>query len=311
MPENNPNPVVVAIGNDHLESALRYAVAEAARVGTGVHLVHAVQHLHDGPEFVLVEETDRDRIGRQTLGVALERTRDLAGDAVPVTCELLNGHPVPAVVSAADDARVIVLEHRDLSRMRRVVTRSIASGVAARARVPVVSVPSSWSADREHAAEETVTVGVDIPDRSEPVLRVAAEAAARRGATLRVVPTWSFPSAYDDIVMTRTEDERWAKRATEEIQTVLDGLGDVMAGVPIRIDAQHAPAADALVEASRESQLLVVGRHDPVVPIGSHLGPVARAVLREAECPVLLADSRPPRHWSLHPRREGERASSR
>ena len=141
MPENNPNPVVVAIGNDHLESALRYAVAEAARVGTGVHLVHAVQHLHDGPEFVLVEETDRDRIGRQTLGVALERTRDLAGDAVPVTCELLNGHPVPAVVSAADDARVIVLEHRDLSRMRRVVTRSIASGVAARARVPVVGGP--------------------------------------------------------------------------------------------------------------------------------------------------------------------------
>ena len=36
------------------------------------------------------------------------------------------------------------------------------------------------------------------------------------------------------------------------------------------------------------------------VPIGSHIGPVARAVLREATCPVLLATPRPHRA-AYHP----------
>ena len=39
--------------------------------------------------------------------------------------------------------------------------------------------------------------------------------------------------------------------------------------------------------------MLVVGRHDPVVPLGSHLGPVTRTVLNHAACPVLVIDPRP------------------
>ena len=55
-------------------------------------------------------------------------------------------------------------------------------------------------------------------------------------------------------------------------------------------------AIEAILEASHGAQLLVIGRHDPLVPVGSHVGPVARAVLREATCPVLLASPR------AHPR---------
>ena len=72
----------------------------------------------------------------------------------------------------------------------------------------------------------------------------------------------------------------------------------------MQIEARHAYAADALIEASRETTLLVIGRHDPLVPIGSHLGPIARAVLREAECPVLLVDPRPARGWRRHPQED-------
>ena len=55
----------------------------------------------------------------------------------------------------------------------------------------------------------------------------------------------------------------------------------------------------------RTSHLLVLGRHDPAIPIGSHLGPVARAVLRDAACPVLLADPRPRTHRPTHRRSPG------
>jgi nucleotide-binding universal stress UspA family protein len=143
-------------------------------------------------------------------------------------------------------------------------------------------------------------VGVDIPERAETVLRAAAAEARNRGDVLHVLHTWSFPSAYDDIMLSRPESEEWAARGTGEIGAALDALDDDMTGVPVRIDVRHTFAADALVEASRESELLVIGRHDPLVPIGSHLGPIARAVLGEADCPVLLADPRPARRWKRH-----------
>ena len=76
------------------------------------------------------------------------------------------------------------------------------------------------------------------------------------------------------------------------------------------VEARHAHAGDALIRAARTADVLVIGRHDPLVPVGSHLGPVARAVLRDATCPVLLADPRPRHHWGTHSpaRRRGLRA---
>ena len=70
-----------------------------------------------------------------------------------------------------------------------------------------------------------MTVGVDMPDRCQHVLRAAAAEAASRGATLHVLHAWSFPSPCEAIVMSRTDDEEWARRATVEIQGVFDMLG--------------------------------------------------------------------------------------
>ena len=176
MNEQNPNPVVVAVGHDPIDAALAFAAGEAGRAGCGLHLVHVVHHVAQGPEMTLVGATDVERLGRQTLDAALERARDLV-EGIPVTAELRIGGVVPTLVDMAKDARMIVLERRDLSSMMRVVTRSVSSGVAARARVPVVSVPTHWSSASTHGDFPTVTVGIDVPERAEPVLR----AAARRG----------------------------------------------------------------------------------------------------------------------------------
>jgi len=103
---------------------------------------------------------------------------------VPVTCELLVGGLVPTLVDAAADARMVVIRHPDLVGMRRLVTRSVASGLEAHACVPVVALPSRWS---RPAPRRTVTVGVDMPDRWQHVLRAAVAAAATRAATLHVL----------------------------------------------------------------------------------------------------------------------------
>lgn len=296
MTEQNPHPIVVAVGHGPIEAALAFAAGEAERAGCGLHLIHAVHLLATGPEVPLLEETDLERLGRVALNAAMERAHGIA-EGVPVTAELRIGGVVPTLVDLAADARMIVLERRDLSSMMRVVTRSVSSGVAAHARVPVVSVPTHWSPARNRGAFSTVTVGVDVPERASPVLRAAAAEAKSRGAVLHVLHTWSVPGAYDDIILTRTESEEWVARATASIEAEMGTLEDGLAEVPVRIAARHAYAADALIEAGRETDLLVIGRHDPLLPIGSHLGPIARAVLREAECPVMLVDPRPVRGW--------------
>jgi nucleotide-binding universal stress UspA family protein len=291
MSEQNPHPVVVAVGHDEMYAALEYAAGEVNRLGCGLHLVQFVQVVPDGPETVLVDVTDAQHVGRQRLHAAITRARYLIGDNTTLTSELVLGGVVPALVASARDARVVVLQCRKPSRMRRVVTRSVVSGVAAYAPVPLVAVPASWSVDRDTSSRPSVTVGVDVVERAYEILRAAVDAAQARHATLHVLHAWSFPGASEDIKVARLDGHR-PPPATAEISTALDRLGDLVTGVPVRIDALHLNPVDALVRASRVSDLVVIGRHDPLAPLESHLGPVARAVLAEAACPVLLVDPR-------------------
>ena len=209
MTELDPHPIVVAVGHDPIDSALEFAAAEAARLACGVHLVHVVHRVAQGPESLLVAEADQEQAGRQALKQAEDRVRELVVAEVPVTCELRVGGVVPTLVEVVPEARMIVLQHRDLAHLMRVVTRSVTSGVAAHSRIPVVAVPSGWSPQRTHGEVPTVTVGVDIPDRSQQVLRDAAAEAKRRGATLRVVHAWSFPDPDEDMALSRTDDAKW------------------------------------------------------------------------------------------------------
>ena len=111
---------------------------------------------------------------------------------------------------------------------------------------------------------------------------------------LHVLHTWSFPSAYDDLVMSRTEEAEWLAR-TERRDHRGPGPPRPTRSPTSRCGSTPGTpgAAEALVEASRSSQLVVVGRHDPVMPVGSHVGPVARSLLHASACPVLLVDSHP------------------
>jgi nucleotide-binding universal stress UspA family protein len=259
-----PTPrIVLAVGPDPIDSALVFAVDEARRTGRGLHLVHVVPDLVPaGSESVLMDRVDPMTIGRETLDLVADRARHLAGNDVPVTHELWQGRVVPALVDAVSDPDVtalLVLEHRPRGRWERIVTRSVAGGVAARTVVPIVSVPAGWRPEHD---PPVVTVGVDRPDRAHAVLVAAFDAARARGAELRAVYAWDFPAAYDDLV-TMAEHDRWVASST-------------------------AAVAGALAEVGGGSDLLVLGRHDPLLPFGSHLGSIARAVLHEATCPVLL-----------------------
>ncbi|MBM7506355.1 nucleotide-binding universal stress UspA family protein [Nocardioides salarius] len=297
MSQPTPHPVVVALGEQPADAALAFAVDEARRRGCGVHLLHVVHALPQGPEMVLVQSVDVEAIGRRSLREAFDLCRGMAGETIPVTGRLLLGTVVHELVDAVADleaARMVVLQHRDLSRVRRLVSRSTTSGLAARLHVPLVSVPTGWVAPPDDAAPGLVTAGVDVPHRSDAVLRAAVDAARARGARLELVHSWSLPGLHDDPSLARVHGESIAVQEAEEIRDRLVELGLDLDGLEVEVRTPQSPAAERLVEASEASSLLVVGKHDPMVPLGSHVGPVAGAVLREAQCPVMLVDPHRP-----------------
>src|SRR5687768_15340252 len=100
MTEQNPHPVVVAVGHDPIDAALAFAAGEAVRAGCGLHLVHVVHPLAQGPEMALMAETDLEAAGHQALDAALERARDVVKGA-PVTVQLRVGGVVSTIVDTA------------------------------------------------------------------------------------------------------------------------------------------------------------------------------------------------------------------
>jgi nucleotide-binding universal stress UspA family protein len=278
-------PVVVGVGADEVSAALAYAAEEATRAGCGIHLVHAAQTIPAGAEEA-VASMNVEELGREMLELARKQLATLVADEVPISQELRHGEPVRALVRSATHARMVVLEHHHLSRLARIVNRTVAGGVAAHTRVPVVAVPSGWT--REHA-EQVVVAAVDVPERAGEVLKAATAEARARGASLRVVHAWALPDPYETLYVDKAQARHWAESARADIRAALDRLGDLSVAVDADVRVHRGRAAEWILAESEAAELLVVGRHDPLVPVGSHIGPVARAVLREATCPVLLA----------------------
>lgn len=246
--------VVVAVGPDEqgYEAALVFAVEEARRAGRPLHLVHAAR--------------PGGRRGRSLLRAAMTRAVALvADDDLPVTASLVDhGTLVRALVDSADAGSLTVLQHRRLAPAQRPGTRSVVGGVAARALVPVVAVPEDWTP--RPASDRVVTVGVQDSAEAGTLIRVAASVAARRGARLEVLhASWSGSEP-----------------------TVVGAIGRHL-GQDATLEVQHSPPVVALLDAADRSDLLVLGRRHHLLPQGTHLGPVARAVLDHSRCPVLVA----------------------
>ena len=294
MTDSAPQPVLLAIGPEgDFDAGLRFAAREATTRGCGLVLMLAWHVVPTGPETGELAFTSPETVASRRLRGAAEHAANVLAGQVEVDTLLRRGHVVQTIVEASTDSRLVVLQRRDLSDLRRVVTRSTSSGVAAHAHTPVAVVPEGWTPDDRRNG---VVVGVDVPSRSHAILRQAlTEARARRGP-LRVLHTWWSPGYFDDLDMDREVSRSWADETAAEIQAVVDELRDGTDDVPVEIETHHGRPAQVLVDASRSAGLVVVGRHDPLVPAGSHLGPVARAVLRSAECPVLLVSPAPSAH---------------
>lgn len=137
-----------------------------------------------------------------------------------------------------------------------------------------------------HPARQTIVVGVSGSPASAAALRWAAEEARRRHAALHVVNCWSTePRAYYAPLPgqpTGGEHEH-ARQLAAIVREVLDG-----APPPgLAADAVEGAAERTLVEESASADLLVLG--SAAAGLADHaVGPVIRACLSHAHCPVVV-----------------------
>jgi nucleotide-binding universal stress UspA family protein len=282
LPEN---AIVVGVPTEGGDAALRFAVEEARRSGAPVHLVHVVQ-IPGGELYTGVYEGVVDS-AHAVIESAHRRAKELSDGAVPVTYELADhGWVVGELVARSDNARMVVVEHRDLGRLRRFFTGSRSSGVAARARSAVVTVPAGWHPATGRAP--VVTAAVQHVDEAAELLRAAFEEARQRGAELVVLHAWWLANGYDDMVVDQAVRDDWEARANEKFGPVLASLGQRYPAVHTTLEVRHAPPIRAVLDAAEHSDLLVVGRRHHLLPLGSHLGPVSRAVIGHSRTPVLM-----------------------
>ena len=145
----------------------------------------------------------------------------------------------------------------------------------------------------------TVVVGIDLSDTSDLALEWAAQEAARRRCHLLVVHTYSLPT-YPAVragvpggtVVTDLDDSV----RESSVQATTAAVGRVRASHPeldVRMQTGAGSPAEALVRASREAALVVVGARGLGAFRGMLLGSVSTHVCAHAHCPVVVVHEAP------------------
>ncbi|HVC71471.1 MAG TPA: universal stress protein [Acidimicrobiales bacterium] len=137
---------------------------------------------------------------------------------------------------------------------------------------------------------EKIVVGVDGSEPSREALEWAARQAELTGARLSVVTAWAFaeePTPFGIVppILHESESVQEARRDLEEVVAAVrlrHRLVDVQTGVVM------GRAAEVLIKAAQDADLLVVGSRGRGALAGMVLGSVSEHCVRHAPCPVVV-----------------------
>jgi len=141
----------------------------------------------------------------------------------------------------------------------------------------------------EGGGQELVVVGVDGSAESVAALRWAARYATATGARGRALLAWHYPGAVGGPPMEKAPQavhEQTDAQMHETLDVAIAKAGQEAAGVEKHTAYGHP--AQALIEASNEADLLVVGRHGHGAFSGMLLGSVSIHCVTGAHCPVVV-----------------------
>lgn len=290
-----PGAVVVGVDGSHKDtSVLDFAALEAGRSGTPLHLVMA-QEIHTG----IVGSWDAgfalDGLGTELARATVERL-DLIASGVKTAHPDLDvstsrpwGTPSQVLLEAAAHALLLVVGTERKSGLQRVLlgTTSLDTAMHASCAVAVVGL--------DPIRPGPVVVGVDGSAHAVAAARWAARAAGARGVRLVVVSTW-WLEVIRGVVITEEGTPEWDELASRYRTMAESALRQVRAeqpDLPIDVIVCNDRPVSALLEASADASLLVVGTRGRGGFAGMTLGSVSHKVLQRATCPVVVTRAAP------------------
>lgn len=136
-----------------------------------------------------------------------------------------------------------------------------------------------------------VVVGIDGSAESVDALAWAIDYAEPRGAVVRAVLAWAFPTTYGYV-----PDHGYPDMETEAEENLRAVVAKVEGGRRGRLEQiviDDQPAGPALCELSATAELLVVGRRGHGGLRRALLGSVSRYCVNHARCPVVVVHRAP------------------
>jgi nucleotide-binding universal stress UspA family protein len=275
-------------GSDESHSALRWAVAEAAIWDAELDVVHAwdVPFVIVPPPINVTYATDID---------ALERSAEALLDA-GVEGALVHNGPGPrqvekilvrdtatrALLETAKGADLLVVGSRGRGGFSGLLLGSVSNQCVHHAPCPVMVVRETVDSSQR----ARIVVGVDGSTCGHEALAWAVAEAAARQQPLVGVAAWSWldQSAEFDPDYGENDVKAMAESAVAKALDEVTGGSDV----DIEIRPVNDLPARALIEASSEASLLVVGSRGLGGFRGLLLGSVSNNTVHHAHCPVVV-----------------------
>jgi nucleotide-binding universal stress UspA family protein len=280
-------PLVVGVdGTPSSDAALRFACAEAAARRLPLAIVHAWQPVPAyatsglmGPGPVSPAPIEMAEAGQRVLDEAAA-----VADAfvAPVVHEeyLLEATASAALLEASEAALLMVVGGRDRARHEPGWLGPVPIRLAAKARCPVVVVPSGAN------LMGGVVVGLDGSAVSEDAAGFAFHQASRRGTPLTAILAFAIASPPAGLDVSLFADRR--ADAERQLSEALSGWADKFPDVLVHQVVTDEPPLRALRAASTTASLVVVGTHGRGFLLRHVLGSVSSALLRISDCPVVV-----------------------
>ncbi|MFJ3958121.1 universal stress protein [Arthrobacter sp. NPDC090010] len=311
-PQGIHGGIIVGVdGSEHGQCALSWAAREAERRRSALHLItaysvpiYAASGLDGG--YAAVDDTVIREGAEGVLREAMEKIKDYDID---VDASVENGDASGVLLELAKDAELLVVGTRGRGGFVGRLLGSVSSALPAHASCPTVVVPTICAArfgeevtDKhakaelaKHPVEEVkprVVVGVDGSDQARVAVLEAAAQAQRLGVELQVlcaVPQYSGSLAWVPAAMDR-------EAIFADIQAQLDAgvlwLKSHFPELEISTRLVDGSPVEVLVEASRDSELVVVGTRGKGGFAGMLLGSTSDGVLHHARGPVMVVPDR-------------------
>ncbi|MFE6039883.1 universal stress protein [Streptomyces sp. NPDC056452] len=261
---------LVVAGTDGSSSSLA-AVEEAAREAQRRRAELRVVHAFSLPAMPELAPLDPSPVKR-LLNEAAQRARRVAPE-VEVTEAVVTGDTVAVLVAESRDADLVVVGPRGTGGIIGMLLGSTASSLAAHSQCPVMVVRD------EPVGTGPIVLAVDGSSVGEAAVEFAFAEAALRGAEIVAVHAFQ-----PDYVPPGTGPES----AERLLAQALAGRTERYPDVTVRHEVLSGEAREALIEASRTAQLVVVGARGRGGFAGLLLGSVSQALLHHAHCPVTV-----------------------